>query len=87
MGNKWNAYEGRGTPEDGELTFLTAWAAPVKIMEAIFKRYPKHKIEWEYETEGDDYKVKVFSDGKGNILEQKERILTEESEENEEEEE
>lgn len=86
-GTKWDAYECKGTPEDGELSFLTAWAAPVKIMEAIFKRYPKQKIEWEYETEGDDYKVKVFSDGKGNVLEQKERILTEESEENEEEEE
>ena len=82
-GTKWDAVDSEGTPEDGELKFLTAWAEPIPIIKKLFEKYPKMKIEWEYELEGEEYSGKYISDGKGKITKEEYVIQVEEDEEDE----
>ena len=82
-GTKWDAVDCEGTPEDGELRFLTAWAEPIPIIKKLFEKYPKMKIEWEYELEGEEYSGKYISDGKGKITKEEYVIQVEEDEEDE----
>ena len=86
-GTKWDAIHEKGTPEDGELIFLTAWSEPINVIEKLFEKYPNSKIEWEYIGECNEFEGKFYSDGKGNVKnEYKEKEYEEEeSEETEEE--
>lgn len=79
-GTKWDAYECSGTPEEGKLTFLTAWSPPYKIMEALFKKCSKSEIEWYYEGGGNEYKGKMYSDGEGNVINEEEEFSQEDRE-------
>lgn len=80
-GTKWDAVEGEGKPEDGEIYFLTAWAEPEGIIEKLFEKHPNSKIEWEYVGEGEEFKGKIYSDGKGKITREEYEYEEEESEE------
>ncbi|MBE5806677.1 MAG: hypothetical protein E7313_08260 [Clostridiales bacterium] len=82
-GTKWDAVDSEGTPEDGELKFLTAWAEPIPIIKKLFEKYPKMRIEWEYELEGEEYSGKYISDGKGKITKEEYEIQVEDDEEDE----
>lgn len=66
-GTKWDAIQEEGSPEDGELIFLTAWSEPIKVIEKLFYKYPNAKIEWKYIGECNEYEGKYYSDGKGNV--------------------
>lgn len=66
-GTKWDAIHKEGTPEEGELIFLTAWAEPINVIEKLFKKHPNSKIEWEYIGEFNEFEGRFYSDGKGNI--------------------
>lgn len=81
-GTKWDAIQEEGTPEDGELIFLTAWSEPIKVIEKLFKKYPEAKIEWQYIGEFEEFEGKYYSDGKGNVKsEYREKEYEEEEEE------
>lgn len=80
-GTKWDALESKGKPEEGELTFFTAWTEPKKVIEKLLEKHPKQKIEWQYEGEGQEFKGKIYSDGKGNIIKEDYEITNEEEEE------
>lgn len=82
-GTKWDALESEGTPEKGKITFLTAWSEPMNVIEKLFKQHPKQKIEWQYEGEGQEFKGKIYSDGKGKIFKEDMEITNEEEEEQE----
>lgn len=83
-GTKWDAIYKEGSPEEGELTFLTAWSEPINVIEKLFKKYSNSKIEWEYIGEFDEYAGRFYSDGEGNV--KKEYIEKEYIEEEDEEE-
>lgn len=83
-GTKWDAYECHGVPEDGMLEFLTAWSQPTEVIKKLFNKHPNEKIEWQYEGEGNEFKGKVYSDGKGNVFNEEEEMPYEENEEEEE---
>ena len=85
-GTKWDAVDSEGKPEDEKLEFLTAWAEPIPVIKKLFEKYPKMKIEWEYELEGENYKGRYISDGKGKIIQEEDEIEIEEDEEDEEDE-
>ena len=80
-GTKWDAVEGQGKPEDGELTFLTAWSEPIKVIEKLFSKHLNQKIEWEFIGECEEFRGKFYSDGKGNIKKEYEEKTYEEEEE------
>lgn len=80
-GTKWDALESKGTPEEGELTFFTAWCEPKNVIEKLLEKHKTRKIEWQYEEEGMSFKGKVCSDGKGNIVREDYEITNEEEEE------
>jgi len=82
-GTKWDAAESEGTPEDGQLTFYTAWSEPLPVIEKLMKKHSDKKIEWEYKEESGEFKGKIVSDGKGNIS-KRELERTEEEEDTEE---
>ena len=80
-GTKWDAFECQGTPEDGVLTFVTAWTPPEPIIHKLLEKYSKEEIEWEYEEEGMSLKGRYWTDGKGNIEEEQLEIEYDEEEE------
>ena len=77
-GTKWDAMETEGTPEEGEVSFLTAWAEPINVIEKLFKKYPNCKIEWEYIGECNEFRGKIYSNGDGIIHKEEYEIENEE---------
>lgn len=80
-GTKWDALKSEGTPEEGELTFFTAWYEPKKVIEKLLEKHQMKKIEWQYEGENQSFKGKICSDGKGNIIKEEYESTKEEEEE------
>lgn len=73
-GTKWDAVDSKGKPENGKLEFLTAWSEPIPIIKKLFKKYPKMRIEWQYELEGQEESGRYISDGKGKIIKEEDEI-------------
>ncbi|MDO5556344.1 MAG: hypothetical protein Q4G09_07060 [Clostridia bacterium] len=67
-GTKWDAYDSIGTPESGELEFLSAWNPPNGIVKKLFEKFPEEKINWYYEEPGMDFAGNYISDGNGNYI-------------------
>lgn len=82
-GTKWDAYKCSGVPSDGKLEFFTAWSQPYEVIDKLFNKHPNEKIEWQYIGEGNEFKGKVYSDGKGNVINEEEEISYEDEEEEE----
>lgn len=82
-GTKWDAMETKGTPEEGEVSFLTAWAEPINVIEKLFKKYPNCKIKWEYIGECNEFRGKIYSNGDGIIHKLEYEIENEEEEDEE----
>lgn len=82
-GTKWDAMETEGTPEKGEVSFLTAWAEPINVIEKLFKKFPNYKIEWEYIGECNEFRGKIYSNGDGIIHKEEYEIENVEEEEEE----
>lgn len=82
-GTKWDAMKTEGTPEEGEVSFLTAWAEPINVIEKLFKKYPNCKIEWEYIGEFNEFRGKIYSNGDGIIHKEEYEIENEEEEDEE----
>ena len=82
-GTKWDAMGTEGTPEEGEVSFLTAWAEPINVIEKLFEKYPNCKIEWEYIGECNEFRGKIYSNGDGIIHKEEYEIENEEEEDEE----
>lgn len=52
-------------------------------MKKLFEKYPKMKIEWAYELEGEGYSGKYISDGKGNLMKEEYEVQIDDNEEDE----
>lgn len=61
-GTKWNACYTHITTND-EVSFDTAWCEPVKVFEALSKRYPEEKLEVEAFYEGGIKVHRVYKNG------------------------
>ena len=77
-GTKWNAMDSEGTPEEGEISFFTAWEEPLPIIEKLFEKYENKEIEWYFEGECCEYHGRYYSDGNGNIKKEYHEINYEE---------
>lgn len=67
-GTKWDAYDGQGSPEEGNLNFGTAWNPPNKVIEKLFKKYPGADIDWYYEETGMNFAGHCHPDEEGNVV-------------------
>lgn len=67
-GTKWNAYDCEGVPEEGVLTFGTAWNPPEKVIEKLFEKYPNGDIDWYYEETGMCFAGHCHPDEEGNVV-------------------
>ena len=77
-GTKWNAMDSEGTPEEGEISFFTAWEEPLPIIKKLFEKHENKEIEWYFEGECCEYHGRYYSDGNGNIKKEYHEINYEE---------
>lgn len=50
-GTKWNAYDTKANPEDGKVTFNTAWSCPLPVLESLSKKFPTEEIKVRFADE------------------------------------
>ena len=64
-GTKWNAYEQKKSDKSNELYFWTAWRTPLKVFQAIAKKFPSIAIEVNYADEdtGNNCGTLIFEKG------------------------
>ena len=68
-GTKWNACDTYTDENDLTLSFYTAWATPIGVIEAMAKKYPDMEIEIRAVNEdaGEDYGVYEISIREGSV--------------------
>jgi len=50
-GTKWNASDTQANPEDGKVTFDTAWACPTPVLKSLSKKFPTEEIKVRFADE------------------------------------
>lgn len=67
-GTKWDACDSYGNPEEGYLSFNTAWNPPEMIVSKLFEMFPKEDINWYYEEPGMDFAGNFTPDYEGGFV-------------------
>lgn len=67
-GTKWDAKDTCGSPEEGILSFLTAWSPPEGVVQKLFEKFPNEEIDWYYEEPGMDFAGHFTPDYEGGVI-------------------
>lgn len=67
-GTKWDACDSYGSPEEGYMSFDTAWCPPEGIVAKLFEMFPNEDIDWYYEEPGMDFAGNYTPDYEGGFV-------------------
>lgn len=67
-GTKWDANHIYGSPEEGCISFYTAWCPPEGIVGKLFEKFPDEDIDWYYEEPGMDFAGNFTPDFEGGVI-------------------
>jgi hypothetical protein len=67
-GTKWNAYDTYRIDDD-QITFNTAWSAPIPFFEALSEKFPEYLIEVTYADEDMGHNCGTLTLEQGEVIE------------------